>query len=470
MSSFFNVEKDAAGEKVTRYFQRDLAAWIPDIGAVDPRRFDASRQLEILTDRAGEPYKHVWPNESERVPDGILPFEALVVPGGFLSTPKPGRITLVNMEDPARGEYLVIEAGTGTPDCTGGVVRNDRWFYHQALWIDMDGDGRKDLVTARANLMPFRYGCPYVGELVWFRNPGAEIRPDQPWDIDVLVGLPRETNGPEVNMDLADLDGDGTPEIIATHFFTSDHISIFGAPAGGRWQDADPERRPVRRQTIMTGQGRPFAVETVDLDGDGRPEVLTSNHQGDGCFDVTNDAIPGRAIALVQPASGRIFDEPWTAQVLKDEIRPNPTFPKPVRGPGRLAPNRAIPFWPKRSDEGRTRPWILLGGDEASRVWLLRPRSERKGDWRYDSITIFDINDHYGPNTTQTFAPSVPGEVISTIGGVGWRYDRPGPDGRAEIYVPVFEARQIHVFSFRKSRGAERVRCPADVTLACPAP
>ncbi|MBM4197920.1 MAG: VCBS repeat-containing protein [Gammaproteobacteria bacterium] len=469
MSSFFNVEKDAAGEKVTRYFERDLAAWIPDIGSIGRGRFDAKRHLEVLTDRAGPPYRHVWPNESERVPSGVLPFEALVVPGGFLSTPKPGRITLVNLDDPARSEYVVVESGTGTPDCSGGVVRNDHWFYHQALWVDMDGDGRKDLVTARANLMPFRYNCPYVGELVWFRNPGAALKPEVPWNVNVLVGLPEETGGPEVNMELADLDGDGVAEIIATHFFTSDHISIFGAPAGMAWPDVAAGRGALRRQVIMTGQGRPFAVEAVDLDGDGRLDVLTSNHQGDGCFDVTNDAIPGRAIALVPPASGRIFDEPWTARVLKDNIRPNPTFPKPVRGPGRLAPNRAIPFWPKRADEGKRRPWILLGGDEASRVWILKPRSERAGDWRYDSVSIFDINDHYGPGTTQTIAEDPAGEVISTIGGVGWRYDRPGPDGRAELYLPVFEARQVHVLSFRKSLGAVRVRCPADVTIACPA-
>ena len=469
MSSFFNVERDAAGEKVTRVFERDLAAWIPNIDSVDPRNFDASRQLEILTDRAGPPYKHVWPNESERVPTGVVPFEALVVPGGFLSTPKPGRITLVDLEDPARREFIVVEAGTGTPDCSGGVVRNDRWFYHAALWVDMDGDGRKDLVTSRANLQPFMFRCPYVGELVWYRNPGDALKPDVPWQENVLVGLPKETNGPEVNMDLADLDGDGTPEIIATHFFTSDNISIFGVPQGASWPDVAAGRATIRRNVIMTGQGRPFAVDAVDLDLDGRVEVLTSNHQGDGCFDMTRDKIPGRAIALVQPASGRLFDEPWTAQVVKDEIRPNPTFPKPARPPGRLAPNRAIAFWPKRADEGKKRPWILLGGDEASRVWLLKPKTESAGDWRYDSITIFDINDYYGAGTTQRIADDPKGEVISTIGGVGWRYDRPGRDGRAEIYVPVFEARQIHVFSFRKQRGAERVRCPADVTLACPA-
>lgn len=472
MSSFFNVERDPTGETVTRYFERDLAAWIPDLAGVNPARFNARNELEILTDRAGEPFRHVWPNESGRVPDGVVPFQAVVVPGGFLATPKPGRITLVNVDDPRRTEFVVVEAGTGTPDCQAGTtadkVRNDRWFYHQALFHDMDGDGLKDLITARANLMPFLYQCPPVGELVWFRNPGATLKPDVPWEIRILVGLPAETGGPEVNMALADLDADGVPEIIATHFFTSDNITVFGAPAGGEWKDVDPVRRPLRRKTIMTGQGRPFAVEPEDLNGDGRLEILTSNHQGDGCFDVTQDAIPGRVLALEQPASGKLFDEDWTTHVLKDNIRPNPTFPAPVRGPGRLAPNRAIAFWPERRLEHRDKPWIVVGGDEASKVWVLRPATGSKDDWRYESVTIFDINDHYGANTTQTIALDPKGEVISTIGGLAWRYDRPGEDGMAELYIPVFEARQVHVFSFRKGRRADRLRCPADVRIACP--
>jgi hypothetical protein len=133
-----------------------------------------------------------------------------------------------------------------------------------------------------------------------------------------------------------------------------------------------------------------------------------------------------------------------------------------------------VAFWPIRWLEQRVRPWILVGGDEASRVWVLKPASQRKDDWTYESYTIFDINDHYGPGTTQTIRTEDPqGEVISTIGGVAWRYDRPGAWGFAEIYVPVFEARQVHVFTFRSGPfgGSQlpRVTCSDDVTLACPA-
>ena len=471
MSSFYNVVKNAEGTRVERFIERDLAAWIPDLGGLKTGRFDARRDLEVLTDRGTQPPRTVWPNETDHVPEGVLPFEAVVVPGGFLSAEKPGRITIVDVGDPQRTEYVVAEAGSAEPQCRDGQVINERWYYHQALFIDMDGDGLKDLVTARASFKPFLWKCPPTGELVWFRNPGARLRPDVPWAVNVLVGLPGDRNGPEVNMDLADLDRDGVPEIIATHFFTSDHITIFGAPAGQPWSAVDAAAgRPLRRKTVMSGQGRPFDVEAVDLDLDGRLDILTSNHQGDGCFDVTRDAIPGRVLALVPPASGRIFEDEWSTRILKDNIRPHPTFPAPQRGPGRLAPNRAIAFWPLRRTEGRERPWVVVGGDEASKVWVLRPSAQPgAGVWDYDSAVIFDINEHYGANTTQTLLADPQGVKIGTIGGLTWRYDRAGPDGRAEIYAPVFEARDIHVLSFRRGSGA-RIRCSADTVIACPAP
>jgi hypothetical protein len=471
MSSFFNVVKNADGTKVERFVERDLAAWIPDLSAVDPATFDAKRELEVLTDRDGRAPRTVWPNETERVPDGVLPFQAIVIPGGFLSGERPGRLTLVDVDSPARVEYVVAEADDRPPVCSDGRLENWRWYYHGAVFLDVDGDGLKDLITARGSFRAFQFRCPNTGELVWFKNPGKALRPDTPWAVQVLTGLPDDRNGPEINLAAADLDSDGVVEVVATHFFTSDHITIFGPPAGKPWSALTGAGvAQLRRKTVMTGQGRPFAVQAVDLNLDGRVEILTSNHQGDGCFDMTRDAIPGRVLALLQPASGRIFDEDWRVQVLKDDIRPNPSFPPPARAPGRLAPSRAVAFWPQRSMEGRVRPWIVVGGDEASKIWVLRPLGDKgRDDWRYESAVIFDINDWYGPNTSQTLVKDPQGVSISTVGSLTWRYDLPGPDGRAEIYAPVFEAKHIHSFSFRP-RAGKRIECPREQTIACPAP
>ena len=81
---------------------------------------------------------------------------------------------------------------------------------------------------------------------------------------------------------------------------------------------------------------------------------------------------------------------------------------------------------------------------------------------------IFDINDYYGPDTTQTLMDDPQGVSISTIGGLAWRYDQPGPDGMAEFYFPVFEGRDIHVVGFRSTEDVSPINCPADVYPTCP--
>lgn len=464
LSSFYNVEKNAEGNKVERYSRPDFAAWIPDLDAIDPANFDAVKAVDVITDVGREPAE-IWPNHTHSVPEGTFPFQAVVIPGGFLSADRPGRLTIVNVDDPKRTQYLIDDFGKTKPSCKDGKVVNDQWWYHQAEFHDMDGDGYKDLITARGNFKPFAHGCPFGGDLVWFKNPGKALQADKEWEEHVLVGLPDVLDGPEVNLDMADLDNDGVPEIIATHFFTNDHITIFGAPEGKTWTDVTKGKGKVRRKAIMSGHGRPFAVEAVDLDGDGRKEVLTSNHQGDNCYDMTKDPIPGRVLALEQPKSGKIFSDDWTTHVLKDNIRPNKTFPAPTRAPGRLAPNKALAFWPVRSLEGKQRPWIVVGGDEASKIWVLKPKGG-KDTWAYDSHVIFDINVHYGPNTSQTLLKDPPGIKVSTIGGLIWRYDRPGADGHAEIYAPVFEAREVQILTFRQGTG-KAISCTADTFVGC---
>jgi len=64
----------------------------------------------------------------------------IIIPSGFLVPTKgDGALTIydLNDEEPYTG-YTV------TSDSEG------EWFYHRAIWLDMDGDGRDDIVTCRA--------------------------------------------------------------------------------------------------------------------------------------------------------------------------------------------------------------------------------------------------------------------------------------------------------------------------------
>jgi hypothetical protein len=477
MSSFFNSIKDPAGEEVIGFFEDDLVARIENIADVDPDTFDPNTDVERLTDLGAGPAVTVWPNGVERAPDGFLPFEAVVIPGGFHPTPPPGRLTIINLDDPNRQEYIVDQS-TQLPFPPNVCPfppdeSNAPRFYHQVRYVDMDQDGLLDLVTVRAGFKVAGGFCvPPVGEVVWFKNPGGALDPNTPWQENIVSGFPNSPFSAEINMDVHDFEGDGVPEIIGTHFFNGEIISIYGAPIGQPWSAVNPFFNPPRIADIVTDQGFPFEVEVVDLNRDGQVDILATNHQGDDCFAATQQPIPGRVFAVEQPASGDIFNDDWTVHILKDDIRPNPSFPEPAMGPGRLAPGRAKAFWPKRAHEGKKKPWIVVGGDEASKVWLLKPKNQSKNNWQYKSAVLFDINDFYGPNSSQTLdaPPPSQGNSISTIGGQSVRYDSEGASGRAVIYVPVFEARDIHVFTFRPNGGANKVDCVDDVQIACPVP
>ncbi len=505
ITSFFNAIKDPQGLGSVAFFQRDLVARITGIGYRSPSWFNVDRDVELLTDldlppitdplplesalpTNSGPGQHVWPNEAQRVPDGILQFEAIVSPQGFHPTPEPGRLTLINLDDPNRTEYLIDQSTQDgslpcrfDPSDPNYSEDNQPRFYHLVKWADFDGDGLKDVVTVRSGFKVTGTFCiSPLGEVVWFKNPGGAIDPNTPWEEHVVAGFPSLPNGfggaggADISLDVADLENDGVPEIVGGNFFTGEMITLYGAPVGEDWTDVDVTTNPARYAQISTEQGAPFQASFADLNKDGRLDVLATNHQSDGCFPRTQDVIPGRVYALEQPASGDIFNDPWVTHILKDDIRPNPTYPAPNNdpaGPGRLAPGLAQVFWRTPWDEFFYKPWVLAGGDEASQVWLLKPNSEDPTDWTYSSAVIFDINDYYGANASQSFSAPAPatGVSISTIGGPAWRYDRDWAWGAyAEIYIPVFEGRDLHRITFRPRSASQKIVCPADGALACP--
>ena len=485
VTSFFNVLKDPTGKTVTSYFERDLVARIRNLDTLNPLTFNKNTDVQQLTDiggppAPGAPNKMNWPNDAIRMPDGMVPFEAVAIPQGFHPAIPPGRLSFINLDDPGLQEYIVHQSTGGPPgaSCDSSSNVSNPKFYHDLEFVDMNNDGFKDIATVRSSFKVAGFGSVsfFTGELVWFENPGAALSPTVQWQEHILVGYPVTTTGPDISIESYDFENDGIPELIGGSFFMSGgFVRVYGAPAGLPWTAVDQVNGPVVRVgNIAAGaQGKVFDIQVADLNLDGKVEVLASNHQEDNCFPVTQQSIPGRINAYEQPASGNIFGGGWVRRTLKDNIRANPTFPAPTSGPGRLAPGPAKAFVPVRGQEGKVKPWVVVGGDEASKVWLLTPKSPSKTNWEYQSAVIFDINDTYGPGTTQTImgpGGTSPGEVISTIGVPSVRYDDPGPLGRAQIYIPVFEAKEVHILTLRPGDAANRVLCPPDVRESCPVP
>lgn len=265
------------------------------------------------------------------------------------------------------------------------------------LWYDLDGDGHLDILTARTNK-------PVVGsskgELLWYRNPG-QLKADDPWELHVLL------DGPDVFFRIADLNGDGKPEIVAAEFFSLKLVVYAcGSAAPGTCQTTSSWQVVYTDPSI----GALFDVSVVDLNLDGKPELLVTNH-------VNNVSISG-VYAYEVPATLRP-GQLWQRHTLALG------FKVLIPGANQAAPGSAKTFHP-HMDAG-ARPWVLVAGDGAAQAYVLQPMSSQPGDWRY-ACSVLESTPHHG---------TVGEPAITDVDG----------DGHADLFIPDYDHSSISVFS-----------------------
>lgn len=268
-----------------------------------------------------------WPNEITKVPthmiepqegslhtnDSLSSFvssltqDALLVADGFLIPGKDrGGIYVVNNPSNKESEWSMELTDP---------FSTDRWFYHKAVWVDLTGDGRKSILTARAKLRKvaskastttndssniyvdamqeteMEQNRPKNGQLIWLEMP-------KPHHYDVETGTPLEEDGtafdpfntrhlpwkehvlatgPDVTFAVADMDpNDDTIEILASQFF-DEKVTLHSIKRG-------PTPEVTFSRVIDDKPGAAFGGILADLDpiqsesGDSahRPRVIDS--------------------------------------------------------------------------------------------------------------------------------------------------------------------------------------------------
>jgi hypothetical protein len=144
--------------------------------------------------------------------------------------------------------------GAGTLAAPTGIVAGD-----------LDGDGRTDLVIANS-------GVSEIAVLLQRRAGNFNTAPD------ATLGSSTDTSSPSA-IAVGDLDGDGNLDLVCANQGTSD-LAIY--------RQSSPTivaTQPAQRLGTSATTNHVTAVEIADIDGDGRPDIATAN-SGSGSLTV----------------------------------------------------------------------------------------------------------------------------------------------------------------------------------------
>ena len=142
-----------------------------------------------------------------------------------------------------------------------GLLPISGQFNYAPAVVDLDGDGLPDIVVGT-----------WRDKLQWYRNTGS--RTDPKWTLadTALVTIPRGSNTVPA---LADIDGDGLIDL------------VIGTASGRMLLYRNAGTKVSPKFTLVTASfqdirfGRRAAPTLVDMDGDGKPDLLVGNEAGD---------------------------------------------------------------------------------------------------------------------------------------------------------------------------------------------
>jgi hypothetical protein len=149
-------------------------------------------------------------------------------------------------------------------------TRLDRDGADALLLYDLDGDGDLDIISAATK--------DNNVQVAWFENPvqnrfgapGPSLAPDDVWQ-QWRIGSIRDVCG----LDVADLTGDGRPDVVATGGAQMQMV-LFEQPAAGPARSYDWDS-----YVLVTYQSfEPRDVKVLDVDNDGELELVTGGTNG----------------------------------------------------------------------------------------------------------------------------------------------------------------------------------------------
>ena len=334
--------------------------------------------------------KFKWPNELSVAPKEIGDY--VVVPDGFLV---PGKST---------GEIYLLS--TSCQDKCSPIQltsQKSSWFYGMVQWRDMNGDGRLDILTARATKPIFGKSG---GELLWLEQPPSDPLTSVPWEEHSLA------SGPDVDFLAVDLDpNDDHFEVFATEFFAQRFTLL---------TISTKNSTVTNTRVIDDSIGSAYSVSMVDLNNDNRKELLVTNHLG-------NDG--GSVFAYEVP------DDPLTGEFKRHVLASN--FTVTSSGFNQAAPGFAYAFRPSLQYVGK--PLILVAGDGSQKAYLLQPTSSGRSSPSLPASSE--------PSVDFSYNCSVVLDAGGIVGSIGVD-NLIGSEGWAEFFVPNYSKGELYSYTF----------------------
>jgi len=252
--------------------------------------------------------------------------------------------------------------------------------------VDLNGDGRKDLLTARSNAKKGE------GELLWLEHPEAGLDSTEPWTEHSLGNLADVTFSVETMEEYPD-------EIVmfSAHFFDEAVRMIRISTKDGSLVGS----KTIDDANVLSA----YTATLVDLNGDGSRQLLVNDHQ-------TKDK--ETAVWAYQFPEDPMNDD-WTRVTLASGFHNAFSLTAPGMSPG-----FTYAFYPQGKKDGE-KAHIMVAGDGDHAAHAMYPTDE---DFGYEN-TIF--------KQTKGTVGSL---VFSDLDEDGWQ----------EVWLPVHDEGTITLY------------------------
>jgi hypothetical protein len=206
---------------------------------------------------------------------GSVRFERVVIDANF---PGGYQVEIADVDGDHRPDIVALGGGTcawyHNPDWTKRVITGpDRTpDIISSATADLDGDGRAEVAIG----FDFEMTAPKRGKLS-LAIPGPSL--DAPWTL-----RPIAESSPSIHrLRWGDIDGDDQLDLVASPIFAPGATSPkFEGDATVRVYNRKPQPDGSTTWNVVPGPARPVlhAIRVMDLDHDGRDDVLTASNRG----------------------------------------------------------------------------------------------------------------------------------------------------------------------------------------------